>query len=149
MADNLSLGISGLKDLRRELRRAGIQKNLTRANKHAVNVVIVPEAKRRAARPFTNLAGGRTRVGSRGVASIRGTATQTKAFVKAGGARVPWFQGHEWGSAGRYRQFPPKAEKGRIVYLVVEDKQAEIIEVYWDVIDDVAKGPFPEGTLAA
>lgn len=149
MADDLRINVSGLKELRSELRKAGLQKNLTKANKYVVNRVIVPEGKKRAAKSFPNLAGGLTRVGSKGINSIRGTATQTTAVVKAGGARVPWFQGVEWGSSGRYRQFPKTADKGRIVYPVVEDKRDEIIEVYWDVIDDVAKGPFPEGKLAA
>lgn len=148
MANDLRIDVAGLKDLRKELRRAGLQKNLTKANKHVVNRVIVPEGKNRAARSFPNIAGGTTRVGSRGINSIRGTATQTTAVVKAGGARVPWFGGVEWGSSGRYRQFPKKAEKGRILYPVIEDKRDEIIDAYWDVIDDVAKGPFPEGSLA-
>ena len=147
MANDLSIGIKGLKELRSELRKSGIQKNLTKVNKHVVNVVVVPEAKRRAAKSFPNIAGGMTRVGSKGINSIRGTATQTKAVIKAGGARVPWFQGVEWGSSGRYRQFPRTAEKGRIVYPVVEDKREEIIDAYWDVIDDVTKGPFPEGSI--
>lgn len=145
MADDLRIDVTGLKELRSALRDVGMQRNLSRANKEVVNRIIVPAAKQNARRSFTNIAGGTTRVGSRGIASIRGAATQTKAVVRAGGARVPWFQGHEWGSTGRYRQFPKRADKGNIVYPVLSDKRDEIIAEYWDVIEDVVDDAFPKG----
>lgn len=147
MADDLRVDVRGLRDLRSALRQVDMQRDLSRANKQVVNVIVVPEARRRAQKSFTNLAGGTTRVGSRGVASIRGAATQTRAVIRAGGARVPWFQGVDWGSTGRYRQFPKKADEGRIVYPAIAAKHDEIIREYWIVIDDLASTAFPKGKL--
>lgn len=134
-----------IRQLRKELRAVDAQKEMQKANKKVAEQVVVPEAKKRASKSYTNLAGGVARAGSRGVAAIRARATQTKAIVASGKASVPWMGGSDFGSSGRYRQFPPAKEGGRFLYPVIADKQQEIVDAYWDAIDDVIKNVFPRG----
>lgn len=106
--------------------------------------LVVPEAKRLGQRSYINLAGNLGRLGSRGVASIRALASQSKAYVAGGNARVPWFQGAEWGSGGAYRQFGPRRSEGRFILPAVEEKTPEIIELYGDEVRDLSRRAFPD-----
>ena len=137
--------IEGLKELRKELKALGPQwpKELQKTNKAAA-AKVVPEAKRRAAQSHPNLAGGVARVGSRGVSSIRALASQTRAQIAGGGAKVPWFGGNEFGSSGRYRQFPAKNKEGYILWPAAKAKEPEIEEIYLEMIDALTKAAFPE-----
>lgn len=131
--------VIGLKELRAGLRKAGPQfpKELQRANKRAVNEVLVPEGRRLAA------GRGYPRPGSAVVASIRGTATQTSASFNVGGARTPHAMGHNFGSSGRFRQFPPKTQPDYFMYKAVENRRSEFMEQYEDIIDTLSKDAFP------
>ena len=137
--------IEGLKELRKELKRMGSEwpKELQKTNKQAA-ALVVPEAKRRAAQSHSNLAGGVARVGSRGVASIRPLATQRSAQIAGGGAKVPWFGGNEWGSSGRFRQFPARAKEGHILWPAAKAKEPEVIKAYEKMLDDLTKRAFPD-----
>lgn len=135
-----------LRDLRRELRRIGLQRDLTAANRRAAEVV-VPIARKKAGGAWPNLAGGISRLGSAGIATIRPLASQSRAYVAAGSARVVWFGGVDWGSSGRYRQFPPRSEEGRILYPAIDEARAKIVDVYVDELDGLVSRAFPKGRL--
>lgn len=132
--------VVGLKELRAGLRQAGPQfpKQLQQANKRVVNQVLVPEGRRLAS------ARGYPRPGSAVIGSIRGTATQTKAVFNVGGARVPHAMGHNFGSSGRFRQFPPKTSPDYFMYKAVSNRNDDVMEAYGDVIDELSKIAFPD-----
>lgn len=136
--------VKGLKELRKALKTLDLQKGLQQANKRVVNDVVVPEARRLGQRPAPNLAGGVSRLGTRGLKSIRGSATQTKAFILAGTKAVPWVAGFDFGSSGRYRQFPRAQKGGRVLYKAIENKNDELIGTYMDAIDELTREAFPD-----
>lgn len=144
-AGNLKVDVQGLRELRSALRNIDPKwtKELQQVNKRAANIV-VPEAKRRAAQSRPNLAGGVARAGSAGVASIRALASQSRAQIASGGARVPWMGGSEWGSSGRYKQFPSKSSDGYILWPAAKAKEPEVIELYQDMLDDLSSAAFNE-----
>lgn len=131
--------VQGLRELRKALKAAGdeMPKELRKTNKAVVERIIVPEAKRRGNASRTNLAGGTARLGSKGVATIKAQASQRSAAVTMGGARAPWAGGSEWGSGGRYRQFPARSEGGYILYPTVKEKRPEIVEAYTDALEEL------------
>ena len=141
---DIKVNVEGLKQFRKELRSVGSQfpKELRLANKAAASVVL-PEAKRRAGQSRRNLAGGTARVGSRGVASIRILASQSKAQIAAGGARVPWMGGSNYGSSGRYRQFPAKSKDGYILWPAALDKRPQVVDTYDKMVISLARQAFP------
>lgn len=142
-----AIRVKGLKETRKALRtlsQDGTWKpELRQVNKAAAEIVVT-EARKRAGRGGTNLAGGPARLGGRGVASIRALASQTKATVAGGGASVPWYGGSDFGSGGRYRQFPAKKEKGRFIYPAIEDKMDEVLRVYTAGLDRLTGKYFNE-----
>lgn|SRR5574337_175545 len=144
-APNLRIDVQGLKELRSALRKAGTQfpKELRVANLAAADIV-VPEAKRRALQSRPNLAGGAARVGSRGVGSIRALAQQKAAQIAGGSAGVPWFAGNEFGSSGRYRQFPSASRDGYILWPAAKAKRDEVVQVYERMLEALAAEAFPD-----
>lgn len=141
--------VEGLRELRSALRAldATLPRELRAVNKRVVEQVILPEARRRAQQTRTNIAGGPARLGSKGLATLRALATQGRAQVALGSARVPWAAGQEWGSTGKNakaRMFPRAAEHGLILYPVVREKQAEIIDAYTEMLDKLTRRAFPE-----
>lgn len=140
--------VEGLKELRKELRALegddAWKGELREAGKAAAEVVAA-EARRTAASGRSTLSGANATMGSRAVATIRALAGQTRATVAGGKASVPHFGGWEFGSTGRFRQFPAKARKGsHNIYPAIEAKQREIVRVYGDRIDVLMKKHFPE-----
>lgn len=145
------LQVSGLKELRRELRKidAELPKEIKRINKFVAEQIVLPGARRRGAMPRRNVAGGQARIGAKAAASIRALAQQGKAGVAMGGARFPWIPGSEWGSTGRNRRarmFPQRSgvSKGFILYPAVREKEADIREAYAEMLDDLLRQAFPE-----
>lgn len=140
---NAAIRVEGLSDLRRELRalEGNFPRELQRANKRVAEEVIVPDA-RAAAEARTNPRAGRAVVNS-----IRATATQTRAQVAVGGARVPQALGHEFGSI-RFKQFPAwrGAGKGAGYFLwpTIRARGQEIIETYETVIEELTQRAFPQ-----
>lgn len=145
MAGNIKIDVQGLKELRKELKAIDPKwtKELQQVNKRAASIV-VPEAKRRASQSRPNLAGGVARAGSAGVGSIRALASQSRAQIASGGARVPWMGGSEWGSSGRYRQFPSANKDGYILWPAAKAKESEVVELYQDMLDDLSSAAFNE-----
>lgn len=140
--------VEGLKELRKELRSLegddAWKGELREAGKAAAEVVAA-EARRTAAGGRSTLAGSNATMGSRAVASIRALAGQTRATVAGGKGTIPYFGGWEFGSTGRYRQFPAKARNGsHHIYPAIDSKQDEIVRLYSGRIDILMKKHFPE-----
>lgn len=64
-------------------------------------------------------AAGSTRLGSAGTADITGKATTTAATVVAF-KRTPYGAGFNFGSSGRYPQFPAKKKPDHFIYSTLE-----------------------------
>jgi hypothetical protein len=148
MVDRRTERVVDFEDLfkfRRELKSVGegLEKELQKTNKRVVENIVVPVAKRKAAETRTNIAGGTARLGSRGVGTVRALATQTRAQIAGGGAKVPWFMGSQFGSAGEHRQFPRAKPGGYIIYPAIAETRDEFREEYADAVEKLAKRAFP------
>lgn len=149
-----SVKIEGLRELRRELKAIDgkFPKEIAAVNKRVVENIVVPDAKRRAA-SRTN-----PRAGSKVVDSIRGLGSQTRAQIAGGGARVPHFKGHNYGSnqirrtprGGHTTQFPIRSRKvgrgnaGYILEPAVYDNLPRVLDAYADMLDALLRPAFPD-----
>lgn len=140
---DLRVNTKGEKELRAALKRIEMHKNISKGHKEAVTTVFVPEGQRLARMSYPNQAGGMWRFGAAAIKTIRGGGTLTKAHFVAGSARVPYFQGGNFGSSRRYRQFPPKGDGDKVMYKAIKNKRDEFIDVYLDIVDRVTKDAFP------
>lgn len=123
--------VEGAKELIRAFRELdkAVPREVRAATKKLVEETVIPKARMRGQQVRTNLKGNPTRLGSRGVASIRPEVRQDRVAVVMGGARVPYAAGHEWGSK-RYRQFPPSSKEGYILYPTVKEETRKFAEEY-------------------
>ncbi len=137
--------VAGLDAFRRELRRleseAGPQglAMLKEAN-HKVASMVVTKAQARAASigPMQ----------SKAASSLRAGRQQARAVVSGGGARTPFFWGAEFGAL-QFKQFLPwkKPGGGNTGYFLFPTMKAEtqnIIEMYGEELDKIAKDAFPD-----
>lgn len=131
--------VDGAKELIRAFRELdkAIPREVRAATKKLVEETVIPKARMRGQQVRTNLKGNPTRLGSRGVASIRPEVRQDRVAVVMGGARVPYAGGHEWGSK-RYRQFPPSTKDGYILYPTVKEEARKFAEEYGQLLQDLA-----------
>ena len=108
MAEPFSVRVVGLNRLRRGLRAMSpeLRRGLDRELK-AVASPIAADAKRRYRKLHPRSRGGK---GSQ--RGIRATAGGGKVRVIIGSARYPYLLGQEWGSHGRYPQFPRVTKEG-------------------------------------
>lgn len=84
----LHVGVEGLKELQKAIRKladADMKKELQALNKELANQIV------QAALPNVPVRTGRLR------SAVRATASQTAAYGKAGGARVPYAAAIHWG----------------------------------------------------
>lgn len=134
--------VEGLRDLRKRLAQlesdGSWKTGLKQAGFRAATIV-ADEARSSAARGATTLAGSAATMGARALATIRALAAQTRATVAGGSAGVPWFGGWEFGSSGRYRQFPAKKAGGRNLYPALARTRDEVIAVYTRELDQVVE----------
>lgn len=131
--------VTGLRELRRELKAAGEQfpKELQQTNKAVVTDLIVPGAR-------AKLEGVSPRAGSRAVGTIRALASGTRAQVALGTAAVPWAVGKNFGSI-RYRQFPPHlGQDDYALYRTIREKRGEVIERYGAMLEKLTNRAFPD-----
>ena len=139
--------VHGEKELRRDLKRLAREgtwnEGLRPVHKAAADVA-VPVARRLGSQPRSNVAGGRARLGSKGLASIRSLASQTSASLAGGGASVPGFGGANYGTRGgrRTRQFPAANKAGYIIEPAIEEAMPQIIETYRKGVDALLKRHF-------
>lgn len=139
------VNVVGLRELRKALKELDPKwpKGLREVNKRAAEVV-VPEARTRASQVRTNVKGNPTRAGSAVVGSIRALASQTRAQVAMGGARLPHAGGFDWGSSGRFKQFPAANKEGYILWPAAKAKEEVIVAYYLKMLDDLTQDAFPE-----
>lgn len=127
-----AIKIEGLREFRAGLKRMdkGLPKGIRIALNSVVDIV-VDDARPRIPR----------RTG-RAAASLKSQSTQTKARIKAGGSRAPYFPWLDFGGrTGRNKSVVrPFFKKGRYVWLSFADKRTEVTEALDDALADVARG---------
>lgn len=127
-----AIRIEGLAQFRAGLKR--MDKDLPKGIRIALNGVVdivVDDARPRIPR----------RTG-RAAASLKSQSTQSKARIKAGGSRAPYFPWLDFGGrTGRNKsQVRPFFKKGRYVWLSFADKRTEVTKALEGAMVDVAKG---------
>ena len=127
-----AIRIEGLAQFRSGLKR--MDKDLPKGIRIALNSVVdivVDDARPRIPR----------RTG-RAAASLKSQSTQTKARIKAGGNRAPYFPWLDFGGrTGPGRSVErPFFKKGRYVWLSFADKRDEVTEALEGAMVDVARG---------
>lgn len=85
---------------------------------------------------------------AKAAASLRPGRQQARAVISGGGARIPFFYGAEFGAL-QYKQFLPwkKPGNGNTGYFLFPTMKAEtqnIIEMYGEELDKIAKDAFPD-----
>lgn len=153
-----TVNVKGLDQFRRELRKIQNQGG-------ADGIALLKEANWRVATMVANKAKGRAsglgRMQARAGSTLRAGRQQARAVIIGGSAAVPFFYGAEFGSysgfprnrGGRsflgFNQFEPwkRPGGGNTGYFLFPTMKAEtrnIIEMYGDELDKIAKQAFPD-----
>ena len=138
--------VVGLRELRRDLRRLEDDSAWRPALRNAgygAATIVATEAKQTATRGATTISGKRASMGAAAIATIRPLAGQTRAQVAGGKASLAYFGGWEFGSNGRYPQFPRARKSGYNIYPAIVRKRDEVIRFYVKALDDVTRAAFP------
>ena len=138
------LTVKGIPELRRDLRkinresRKALDKELRKAAKP-----IADDAKLRYRKlhPRRSGRGRRSKGSQRG---IRPTLARGKPAVVLGNARTPYLLGQEWGSSGRYPQFPPRASGGHFFWPAVVKGAGRAYKDIVAAVDQATKRAFPD-----
>ena len=137
--------VQGLDKFRSELRKLQQQGG-------ADGIALLKEANYRVASMVVGKAQSRaSSVGpmqAKAAASLRPGRQQARAVVSGGSARVPFFYGAEFGAL-QFKQFLPwkKPGNGNTGYFLFPTMKAEtqnIIEMYGEELDKIAKDAFPD-----
>ncbi len=145
--DQNSIKITGLKELRRELKKLA-DKGLTDKVKELnqkVGQLVVRTAQQKAGSV------GRQQVAAAKDLSARKRATAAVIALGGRGRTSEWALGAEFGSH-RYGQFPKwrgnqwsdPPNVGYFLHPAIRDKSDEIVDLFLDGIEDVAKEAFPD-----
>lgn len=140
MAADYDVRVVGLRDFQAELRKIDKQmpRQLRVVNLKAAELVASDARSRASAQ------GGAI---GKAAPSIKAVAQQRSAAVKIGGDKYPFALGGEFGSI-TYRQFPAwrgsGAGAGYALYPAKRAKTGDVIELYGDLMDDLAKRAFPK-----
>lgn len=136
--------VQGLDQFRRELRKL-------QQSAGSDSIALLKEANYRVASMVVGKAQSRaSSIGpmqAKAAASLKPGRQQARAVVSGGGARVPFFNGAEFG-AKYYKQFLPwkKPGGGNTGYFLFPTMKAEsknIIDMYGDELEKIAKQAFP------
>lgn len=100
----------------------------------AVGTLTESEARSLAGQARPTLGGTSATMGGAAIGSIKGKGTTTGASLAAG-TGVPWFSGWNFGSTGKYRQFPAKTSPDYNLYKAIENKREEITETFAKEVD--------------
>lgn len=154
--------VQGLREFRRELKRAGEEfpRELRQANRDAAGIVATAARIRAPRGPHEG--GGRV---APLVTSIKAGGTQGRGYVAIGGVRSPHAQVLEFGGSiprrGRDPSLVAKARAGRrsfesvgitsrtrvrkqaYLYPAIDAKRDEVVEFYGRAIDRIARRAFP------
>jgi hypothetical protein len=148
----IGIRVDGLKAFRRELKKLADDGTWTRELR-AVNAEVAGLALgevQALARSQPRIIGQRRRP-ERGhwadyVGSYRVVASQTSAGIRLGSEarRGAWIQGQNWGSLGRYKQFPGLGNPDHALYKGIERAMPRVVERYGDELDRLARRAFPD-----
>src|SRR5262245_1925341 len=142
------LRVQGLKEFRRDLKRVDSASGpaIRQANKTVAEVVAgqargnaQSQPRQLAARPRPS----RQHWGDY-VASFRALASQTRAQVALGSTRLPWALGQNFGSPGRYRQFPGQGNPDHAMYLAIGATVPQQMATFAAEYDKLSKIAFPD-----
>lgn len=128
--------VDGLRELQKELRALDKSwpKELRLANKEAAEVVARATRASFASRPG---------VAPKVAASVRAAAQQRSASVKIGGRRWPYALGSNFGSSGRFPQFPPVKRPDYSLYASIKSERKQVVDTYDKALDRLTKRAFP------
>ena len=151
MVDPLvGIEVHGLAQLRRDLRRMGVQyrKALDKELRAAARPIVVA-AKRsyREEHPPHRGRGSRRSKGSQ--RGIRASSGGGNVRVTLDGTRYPWLQGQEWGS-GSYPQFPaatqnrPPLKRGYFFWPAVVEGREDVSDRVRDAVDRINRSTFKD-----
>lgn len=136
--------VQGLNDFRRQLKKIVQEGGVD-------GIALLKEANFRIASMVADKAQGRAssvgKMQSRAASSLRPGRQQARAVISGGGARVPFFWGAEFGSL-RYKQFetwkkPGGGNTGYFLFPTMKAESKNIIEMYGDELEKIAKQAFP------
>mgnify|MGYP007125663694 CR=1 FL=1 len=85
-----------------------------------------------------------TRRSGRGERSIRALATQGRAQVAFGSASTPYMLGQNFGSAGRYPQFPFRTDPDHFAFRTIRSQTDNVVREYGNDLDDLFREAFPD-----
>lgn len=138
MPDDLKIRVSGLDELRRELRRLDMTADLKDVNNRVAQHVA--DAAERRARSLG-------RMEAKAAESLRANRAQSKAAVTIGGARHEFALGAEFGS-NRYKQFRPWRGSGQaagyFLWPSIRAERERVIDMYGDEIERLTAKAFPD-----
>jgi hypothetical protein len=100
------------------------------------------EAQAKAGRTYPTLSGKRARPGSRIQSGIRMYPTAPET-VEVRGPEVRYFPGWEFGSKGRYRQFPTTSRQGRLLGSALAKTRRGMEHRIIEVVDEAVGRAFP------
>ena len=149
MPDGLKVDVIGLRDLQRELRvlDKALPRELRKANLKVAE--LIAEQTQAAFRSQPGIA-------SEVPSGVKAKAQQREAGITLDAARAPSILGSEFGGGahragnptargGYTTQFRPHAgNEGYALYPTIRKSRARVIEMYGDLIDEVARAAFPD-----
>lgn len=148
---SLKVDIIGLKELRKELKALDtkLPKEVTKAGKKVADMVARDAKSRFNALPGLGPATGEgLKTSGAGGASITLGDTQTrngKAIIlgtEFGGSDLASFKTKKGGHTHQF--LPHRGRQGYALYPAIRENKQEIIDMYGDLIEDVAKAAFPD-----
>jgi hypothetical protein len=147
--------VTGLKELRKELKRAGDEfpQQLRDTNFAVADRIVVPVARRKAYAVRALIPVGKRRRNDRTHTShwadfpnsIRALASQTRATVALGSNRKKdaWIVSENFGSATK-KQFPRLEHPDHALYAAIEETHDKIISTYSGMLGELTRKAFPD-----
>jgi hypothetical protein len=155
MAGQYQAYVTGLKELRKELKRAGDEfpQQLRDTNFAVADRIVVPVARRKAYAVRALIPVGKRRRNDRTHTShwadfpnsIRALASQTRATVALGSERKrdAWIVSENFGSINK-RQFPPLGSPDHALYEAISEVKERVMAEYGDMLEKLTARAFPD-----
>jgi hypothetical protein len=144
--------VTGLEELRKELKRAGDEfpQQLRDTNFAVADRIVVPVARRKAYAVRALVPTGKRHRTDKGhwadfPMSIRALASQTRATVALGSNRKKdaWIVSENFGSATK-KQFPRLEHPDHALYAAIEETHDKIISTYSGMLGELTRKAFPD-----
>lgn len=136
--------IEGMKEVRKSLKEFSTDNGwrpVLRGSYGSVASMVEGEARTRAATPRPTLGGSMATMGGRAINSIKGKGSTTAATLNAFRG-VAYGPGWNFGSKGRFRQFPRKAVPDYNLYAAIGDKRDQIVNEFGEKISSALDREF-------